>query len=319
VTYRLPPLASMRAFEAAARHLSFKKAAEELHVTPAAVSQQIKVLETYLGLSLFRRLTRALEITAQGEAMLPKIREGFECFAAAVDKVRVPADGVLTVAAPPSFATRWLVPRLPHFAATHPEVELRLASSGSAVDRPGEMRSLDDALPDMRTADSVLAIRFGTGNYPGFAVDRIMQPAWVPVCSPRLPSAERPLTTPDDLRRHVLIHDETVNDEERQPGWREWLASAGVTGIDAGRGPRFSNSVLAVEAALDGQGVALTLRPLVESDIAAGRLIVPFAGSVASPYAYYLVMRKAIAARAPVAAFREWLLAEARDACIAGV
>jgi len=311
MTYRLPPLAAMRAFESAARHLSFKKAAEELHVTPAAVSQQIKALESYLGVSLFDRLTRALAITTQGRSMLPKIREGFECFAAAIDSTRQFADGVLTVTAPPSFATRWLVPRLPHFSAAHPEVELRLSSSGDSVDRRGEAPSRRGEQADLRQADSALAIRYGTGNYPGLQVERIFAPEWVPVCSPRLPTADRPLTTPEDLGRHVLIHDETIDAEGRQPGWREWLSSAGVQTVDADRGPRFSNAVLAVEAALDGQGVVLALKPLVAADIAAGRLIVPFAIAVPSPYAYFLVMRKAVVKRPSAAAFRAWLLAEA--------
>ena len=302
----------MRAFESAARHLSFKKAAEELHVTPAAISQQIKALESYLGVSLFHRLTRALEITAQGRSMLPKIREGFECFAAAIDGTRQAVEGVLTVTAPPSFATRWLVPRLPRFSTMHPDVELRLSSSGDSVDRRGETLLLDNEVLDLREAGSVLAIRYGTGNYPGLQVDQIFAPDWVPVCSPRLASGERHLDAPGDLARHVLIHDETIDDEGSQPGWREWLATAGVTTVDAERGPRFSNAVLAVEAALDGQGVALALKPLVENDVAAGRLIVPFDIAVASPFGYFLVMRKAVTHRHSVAAFRQWLLAEAQ-------
>ncbi|MGE5470868.1 MAG: transcriptional regulator GcvA [Bacteroidota bacterium] len=312
MTYRLPPLPALRAFEAASRHLSFKKAAEELHVTPAAISQQIKGLEDYLGILLFRRLTRALEITPQGQAMLPKIREGFECLAAAIDSTRQPGEGVLTVTAPPSFASRWLVPRLPRFAALHPEVKLRLSSSSDAVDRRGETRFVADEPADLRAATSTLAIRYGTGNYPGFHVEQILAPASVPVCSPQLPTAERPLATPADLCRHVLIHDETIDDEEHQPSWREWLAHAGVGGIDAERGPRFSNAVLAVEAALDGQGVALALKPLVEADVAAGRLVVPFDLSVPSPYAYFIVMRKVVADRDSAAAFRNWLLDEVR-------
>ncbi len=311
MTYRLPPLSAMRAFESAARHLSFKKAAEELHVTPAAVSQQIKTLETYLGVSLFRRLTRALEITPQGRAMLPKIREGFDCFAAAIDSTRSEADGVLTVTAPPSFATRWLVPRLPRFSLAHPEVELRLSSRGDSVDKRGETLLLDNDRFDLREAGSLLAIRYGTGNYPGLQVEQIFAPDWVPVCSPRLLSAERPLAIPQDLARHVLIHDETIGDEEGQPGWQEWLSCAGAGNVDAERGPRFSNAVLAVEAALDGQGVALALKPLVEADVAAGRLIVPFEIAVPSPFGYFLVMRKAVAQRESVAAFRRWLLDEA--------
>jgi LysR family glycine cleavage system transcriptional activator len=308
MAYRLPPLGSLRAFEAAARHLSFKHAAEELHVTPAAISQQIKGLEDYLGVRLFIRLTRALAITPQGEAMLPKIRAGFDCLAEAVGSTCSAEAGGLNVMAPPSFATRWLVPRLPDFAAAHPDIRLRLSSSSDSVDRRGKGRHVDGDAPDPRAADSELAIRYGTGHYPGFVVERLLAPDWVPVCSPRLANGERPLRSPRDLARHVLIHDETIDGEGRQPGWREWLTAAGVSGVDSERGPRFNNAVLAVEAALDGQGVALALRPLVEADLAAGRLILPFDLAVPSPFAYFLVMRQAVANRAPVAAFRAWLL-----------
>ncbi len=309
MSYRLPPLAALRAFEAASRHLSFKKAAEELHVTPAAISQQIKALEEYLGFALFHRLTRALALTAQAGAMLPKLREAFECLAAALDTARPPGEGVLTVVAPPSFATRWLVPRLPRFVAGHPQVKLRLSSQSDAVDRPGESSLADEPL-DLRRADISLAIRYGTGDYPGFYVRRLFAPAWVPVCSPRLATPERPLDRPENLARHVLIHDETIHDDPNPPDWQEWLKRAGVVDVDAGRGPRFSNAVLAVEAALDGQGIALALLPLVEADIAAGRLIMPFNLSVPSPYAYFLIMRKILAGRPSVVAFCDWLMAE---------
>lgn len=309
MSYRLPPLTALRAFEAAARHLSFKKAAEELHVTPAAISQQIKQLESYLGLILFHRLTRAIDITPQGMAMLPKIREGFDCLAAAVDSSRQGGDGRLTVHAPPSFASRWLVPRLPRFAALHPGIALRLSSSADTVDRHGAS-VVDDRLADPRSSASEVAIRYGTGNYPGLRVEKIFAPDCVPVCSPRLPTAEKPLAIPADLGRHVLIHDETIDDEGRSPDWAQWLATAGVEGVDAQRGPRFSNAVLAVEAALDGQGVALALSPLIEADVAAGRLMLPFALTMPSPYAYYLVMSPAMAERPSVAAFRAWVQQE---------
>lgn len=312
MTYRLPPLSALRAFEAAARHLSFKKAAEELHVTPAAISQQIKQLEGYLDVALFRRLTRALELTERGEAMLPKIREGFACLAAAVETTRRSVPGPLTVAAPPSFATRWLVPRLPRFSAAHPEVELRLTSSPDSVDRRGETVVFEAGPVDVRDDLSQVAIRYGTGSYPGYRVERIFAPGYLPVCSPGLPTAERPLASPDDLRRHVLIHDETIEEDDASASWAAWLKLAGVDRIDSQRGPRFSNAVLAVEAALEGQGVVLALPPLVEADIAAGRLIVPFPLAVPSPYAYYLVMPEVIAERPSVAAFRRWLLGEAR-------
>lgn len=308
MVYRLPPLGSLRAFEAAARHLSFKHAAEELHVTPAAVSQQIKGLEDYLGVRLFIRLTRALAITPQGAAMLPKVRASFDCLAEAVASVHAEDVGGLNVTAPPSFATRWLVPRLPEFAAAHPDVRFRLSSSSDSVDRPGSGRIVNSDAHDPRKTDIELSIRYGEGDYPGFVVERLLAPDWVPVCSPRLATASRPLDVPAHLAGHVLIHDETIDDAGRHPGWQEWLAAAGAKGVDSERGPRFSNAVLAVEAALDGQGVALALRPLVEADLLAGRLVAPFDISVPSPFAYYLTMRKAVASRPSVIAFRDWLL-----------
>lgn len=311
MAYRLPPLAALRAFESAARHLSFKKAAAELHVTPAAVSQQIKLLESYLGLELFHRLTRALELTPEGMVMLPKLREGFDSLAAAIETTRQPGDGELTVKAPPSFASRWLVPRLPRFHAQYPEVALRLASSPDTVDRRGATRVLDDALVDPRVATSEVAIRYGTGNYPGFLVEKIFVPACCPVCSPLLPTAERPLNVPADLRFHSLIQDETISDESNPHGdWLSWLNAAGVEVGSVQWGHRFSNAVLAVDAALGAQGVALALKELVAAEVAAGRLVMPFATTVQSPFAYYLVMPESAARRRSVAAFRHWLLAE---------
>lgn len=312
MVYRLPPLAALRAFESAARHLSFKKAAEELHVTPAAVSLQIKTLESYLGVSLFLRLTRALELTSHGEAMLPKVREGFDCLAAAVEVTRRRCGSILAVTAPPSFAARWLLPRLPRFSAAHPDVDVRLSSSPTTVDRRGVSTVLDEAMVDPRDGNSGMAIRYGTGNYPGYRVELIFTADCVPVCSPALLRDGTALTTPDDLRHCTLIHDETIDDEERRPNWSEWLKLAGVSGIDGRKGPHFSNAVLAVEAALEGQGVALALRPLVEADVAAGRLVMPFDISVPSPYAYFLVMPAVVADRAPVVAFRDWIVAEAQ-------
>lgn len=310
MTYRLPPLSVLRAFESASRHLSFKKAAEELHVTPAAISQQIKTLESYLGLSLFRRLTRALELTEHGIAMLPKIREGFECLAAAVESTRLSEGAALTVTAPPTFASRWLVPRLSRFTSAYPNIELRLASSRDTIDRRGDASVLEEGVVDLRDDVSEIAIRYGTGNYPGFRIQHIFAPDYVPVCSPQLLNGERPLLQPGDLRWQVLIHDETIDDDVKPPNWQEWLRVAGVTDVDYRRGPRFSTAILAVGAALDGQGVALALRQLVEGDLAAGRLVIPFAISVPSPYAYYLVMPEAVARRPAVAAFSEWLMAE---------
>jgi LysR family glycine cleavage system transcriptional activator len=311
MAYRLPPLTSLRAFEAAARHMSFKKAAEELHVTPAAVSQQIKALEDYLGVALFRRLTRALALTDDAQAMLPKLREGFECLAAAVERTRhYGPRGTLVLSAPPSFAARWLMPRLQRFTEAHPEVDLRMSSSLGTIDRPEGEPGGDTV--DLRRQASDVEIRFGSGRYPGRRTDRIFGVSYVAVCSPVLLRGKRPLRTPADLARHTLIHDDTIPDLRERPSWEEWLKAAGVEGVDATRGPHFSDAGLALEAAMDGLGVALALKPLVSADVAAGRLAIPFPVAVPSRHAYYLVSSPAIAERPAVAAFRQWLLAEAR-------
>jgi LysR family glycine cleavage system transcriptional activator len=308
----------LRAYEAACRHLSFKKAAEELHVTPAAISQQIKLLEDYLSVRLFERRTRALALTPPGAAMLPKVREAFDCLAAAVETTRTSGSATLIINAPPSFATRWLVPRLPMFAARHPGIEVRLASNVNAVDRPGEAVSYSEELVDPRSAVSEVAIRYGSGNYPGLHVEKIFTPDYVPVCSPGLPTALRPLARPQDLAQHVLIHDDTIDAREHAAGWGAWLAAAGVPQLDAQPGPRFSNAVLAVEAALVGQGVALALRPLIDADVAAARLIAPIDFAMASPFGYFLVMPESLAHRPSVRAFSRWLLETAPRAQAAG-
>ena len=277
-------------------------------MTPAAISQQIRTLEDYLGFPVFHRLTRAVELTVQGSALLPKIREGFECLSSAVEMSRHVASNVLRITAPPSFATRWLVPRLPAFMATHPELELRLASSPDTVD--SSARSNIHAVPpaSLRDTTSEIAIRYGTGDYPGYQVERLFTPEYLPVCSPDLLSTEPPLQAPADLGRHRLIHDETIRDEEKQPSWAEWMRAAGVTGVDAQKGPRYSNAELAVQAALDGQGIALAMRPLMESALAAGRLVIPFSMAVPSPYSYFMVTHEAVAQRPVIASFRNWLL-----------
>jgi LysR family glycine cleavage system transcriptional activator len=312
MNYRLPPLNALRAFEAAARHLSFKKAAEELAVTPTAVSHQIKGLEEYLGISLFRRLTRALDLTAEGEAMLPKVREGLECFASAVERTQQRRlGGRLTVNAPPTFAAHWLVPRLKSFAAAHSEIVLHLASSLRTIDSREQSTPVGMDATDPRDEDSEISIRFGTGGYPGCHADLILAPVYTAVCSPSLLRAKRPLREPANLRFHVLIHDDTIPDEGDRPSWADWLRNAGVSGVDARSGPHFSNSGLALAAAADGQGIALAPKAMVAAEVAAGRLAIPFDIDIGSRYAYYLVIREAWAQRPAVAAFRAWLLEQA--------
>ena len=310
MSYRLPPLTALRAFEAAARHLSFKQAATELSVKPTAISHQIKLLEDYLGVALFRRLTRALELTAQGEAMLPKVREGMECFAAAVERARDrSASGRLVVVVPPFFATRWLVPRLRRFTEVNPALNLQVIRSHATVDtEQAASGSMLDSI-DMREDDSVVMIRFGAGSYPGFHVERMFGSDYIAVCSPKLLESGSPLRVPADMRHQVRLHDDGFAGE--RPGWDEWFRLAGVADVDASAGPHFSDSGLVYVAALDGIGVALASRPLVANAIAQGRLVAPFDLAISQQYAYYVVTPQAMAQRPTVLAFRQWLLREA--------
>lgn len=315
MVYRLPSLNALRTFEAAARHLSFKLAAEELAVTPTAVSHQIKGLEQFLGVVLFNRLTRALELTSVGEAMLPKVREGMGCFVAAVEHTREHATaGRLIVSAPPSFAARWLVPRLQRFTQAQPQLSLHLLSSVDAIDSNEYVAPTPVEGADVREEDSQIAIRFGIGAYRGFTVDRIFAPDYIAVCSPKLLNSQHPLVEKSDIRFHTLIHDDTIANERARPSWEEWLRLAGVADVDASAGPHFSDSGLALVAAVDGLGLALASKPLVTAELADGRLLAPFDFAVEQCYAYYLVIPEAMAKRPAVAAFRAWLLQEiARD------
>jgi LysR family glycine cleavage system transcriptional activator len=307
---RLPPLNALRAFEAAARLLSFKKAAKELHVTPGAVSHQIKLLEDHLGFALFRRLTRALELTPEAHAMLPKVREGLENLAEAVERVRArQASYALTVMTPPNFAARWLVPRLTRFPELHPKVDRHSATRLAMIDE--RENGHPAALPvDTPEEAPIVMVRFGEGRYPGGHVDQLFSAVYVPVCSPKLLTGAHPLRKPADLRFHTLLHDQTVAEEGVRPDWQDWFQAVGVDGVDASRGPSFSNASLALEAAIEGMGVALTMKPLVRSEIQAKRLVVPFDIPAPAAFSYYLVTPEASAQNPAVAAFREWILAE---------
>ncbi|MDT3671988.1 MAG: transcriptional regulator GcvA [Aromatoleum sp.] len=317
MSVRLPPLNALRAFEIAARHLSFKLAAEELSVTPTAISHQIRGLEEDLGVPLFRRLTRALELTPEGEAMLPKLREAMAAITASVEAVRAlrPVSR-LSVVAPPSFASRWLVPRLHRFSRLHPGIELHLASATKAIDAsdPGGL-GVD---PPQRGDGAQLWIRFGSGRYPGYRADWLFEPEYTAVCSPALLRAKIPLRQPSDLQRHNLIYDDTVPDSRERPTWVQWLEVAGVPAVRPEAGLHFSDSGLAIAAALDGLGVALLSKPLVAAEVAAGRLVVPFDIGVRRRFAYYIVSSEATAELPTVAAFRAWLLDEVRAAEFGG-
>lgn len=309
--YRLPPLNSLRAFEAAARHLSFKLAAGELSVTPTAISHQIRSLEDALGFPLFHRLTRAIELTPRGRAMLPKVREGLDAFAAAIESTRCHDEGGrLRVSSPPTFLQRWLIRHLPDFASRHPEIQLHMTASLAMIDLPDGAASV---VVDEEGGDEEAAVyvRFGRGNYPGCQIDRLFSPVYAAVCSPRLLSGMQPLKVPSDLAQHALLHDDTIPELMVRPTWEEWLAQAGVSGIDSNAGMHFSDSGLVLSAAIDGVGVALASKPLIEAEVAAGRLVVLFDIVIRRPQSYFLVIPDAVAGRPVVRGFREWLLEEA--------
>jgi LysR family glycine cleavage system transcriptional activator len=292
MTRCLPPLAALRAFEAAARHLSFTRAAAELHVTQTAISHQIRALEDLLGVKLFRRLPRGLLLTAEAQHYLPPIREAFDRIAAATEQLAaVSASGTLTVSVLPSFAAKWLVPRLGRFRAAHPDIDLRISTSSELVDFARE--------------DVDVGIRMGRGSYPGLRIDRLFGEALMPVCAPALLEHNHPLRQPEDLRHHVLLH------EDDYTGWQLWLEIARVESVDARRGPIFTDGAIVVQAAAEGQGVALARSALAAGDLAAGRLVQPFDVSIPHDLAYYLVCPDATADRSKIRRFREWLLAEA--------
>ena len=311
--YRLPPLNALRVFEAAARHLSFKDAAAELHITQAAVSHQVKSLEEYLGVQLFRRSARGVQLTDAARACLPKLREGFDALASAVEMIRNRGeDAELMITAPPVFTARWLMPRLAEFSRREPKIELRVFGSSKMVDAGALDSSALVGDLDLRTEYSQVQIHLGAGNYPGHRADRLFSVAITAVASPAL---EPPLRTPADLAHHTLLHDDALEIVAGGNAWRKWLDAAGVAHeVEADRGPHFSTNMLSLEAASQKLGVALALRPLVDSDIASGRLCAPFNVDVKPNSAYYLVCPEVIADRPAVAAFRKWLLEQAKTA-----
>ena len=303
---RIPPLHALRAFEAAARHMSFKRAASELHVTPGAVSQQIKLVEDQLGVELFIRRTRAVELTDEARAMLPLLRQALNQLAAAIEATaQASPSGRLTVCTPPSFAARWLVPRLPSFTAAYPDVDLHLSTSLQTIDKRNVTEQGEAAQPSL---DADILVRFGRGAYPGWITERLLTPSYVPVCAPARLEGEHPLKQPSDLAWHPLIHDDTLPDLEDRPTWLQWLALAGVPDLPTRRGPHFDDPGLVVASAMAGHGVALAARPLVSAEVDAGRLCMPFALAIPSRFAYFVCQPAATAARPAAAAFRRWIV-----------
>ena len=291
MSVKLPSLNSIRAFEAAARHLSFTRAAEEMHVTQSAVSHQIKALEEFLGLKLFRRLNRALLLTDEGQEYLPAVRKAFDQLHEATRRlVEREARGKLTVSVLPSFAARWLVPRLGRFVQAYPEIDIRLMPTADLV--------------DFSRDDVDVGIRYGRGHYPGLRIDRLMDEDVFPVCSPELLKPPHALKHPEDLAYHILMHDDGHGD------WRTWLLSSGIENIDPQRGPIFTDSSFLIQAAIAGQGVALARSALVQDDLDNGNLVRPFELSLSVEFAYYLVCPEEVEDQTKIVAFRNWIIAE---------
>jgi LysR family glycine cleavage system transcriptional activator len=296
---RLLPLNALRAFEAAARHLSFTKAAEELHVTPGAISQHVRQLEDHAGGALFRREGRGLELTETGRAALPLLREGFERLLDASALLREPPRRrQLSVSVAPSFAGKWLMPRMDRFHTEHPDVEVWI--------------SADMEIADLSEGAVDVAIRYGRGQYPDVIAERLLQETVLPVCSPALLDGKHPIRVPKDLAQHTLLHDLSVDQDPSCPDWAMWLKARGVSSVDPRRGPRFNQSALVIEAAVMGQGVGLAKRSLAQADLEKRRLVAPFAdGSTTVDFAYHVVLPRNRPPSAGAQLFVDWLKREA--------
>ena len=296
---RLPPLNSLRAFEVSARSGSFVSAANELNVTPAAVSHQVKALEAYIEVDLFRRLPRGLELTETGRELLPELSRGFDHFERAIGGLKKGGlTGRLFISAMPSFANLWLVPRLNSFLQAYPDIQVRILAAGTP--------------PDLGKDEVDLRIPYGLGSYPGFKTDLLMGETVFPVCAPSLLNS-KPLRRFSDLRIHTLLHDIDISEEEPTMTWKRWLRDAGVSGIDPTIGVEFGDSLLLTEAAVRGQGVALGRIALVRGHLASGRLIRPLKVSRPGDYAYYTVTTQAGAEKPRVRAFINWLRAQVEN------
>lgn len=291
---RLPPLNSLKAFESAARHLSFTKAAEELFVTQAAVSHQIKSLESYLSIKLFHRKNRTLLLTDEGQSYFQDLKEIFSHMHEATERlVAMGSKGALTIAAPPSFTSHWLVPRLHEFSVAHPNIDVRIKS----ID-------LDDGFMD-DTVD--IAVYYGRGKWQGLASTKLLGEYITPMCSPSLLEQGSPLKSLKDLSKHRLLHDNT------RQSWKDWLANFSVKCVNVNRGPIFSHTMLVLQAACNGQGIALSDKILAKPEIDSGRLVCPFDEVKESSKSYYLVCQQMQAQQTKIQVFSEWILQQVQS------
>jgi LysR family transcriptional regulator, glycine cleavage system transcriptional activator len=289
---RLPALNALKAFEAAARHESFTRAAEELCVTQGAVSHQVKALESELGLKLFNRERQRLVITQSGRAYLEVVRDAFDRIALGTERlVQRQSSAVLTVSTSPDFAAKWLVHRLGRFAEAHPRIDLRISATLHQVDFVRE--------------DVDLAVRHGDGSWPGLDAMRLSPEQLFVVCSPKLLAGRRRLGKPADLLKFSLLH------LEGSDAWARWFEAAGVEGAKPSYGPVLNRASMLIDAAVDGQGIALARTTLAAWDLINRRLVRPFSATVRLSTAYWIVCPKAASRLPKIRAFRDWLLAEA--------
>ncbi len=295
---QLPPLNALRAFESAARHLSITLAAEELHVTPAAISHQIRLFESHIGLPVFARNGRGLVLTDAGMAGLKHLQQGFLSFSAAMDAIdSLGETGLLTISVAPSFAAKWLLPCLHLFQERHPDIDVHVSASMQLVDF---------------SRDGVdLAIRYGAGNYNELSYEKLLPEAVFPVCSPAYLLANGPLHQASDLGGRTLLHDDSPDNDPSCPNWEMWLRASGAPFVDASRGPRFNQASLVLEAAILGRGIALAKSTLAAADIASRRLVAPFAATHPIDFAYYIVAPKPKFNLPKVSQFRDWLREQA--------
>jgi LysR family glycine cleavage system transcriptional activator len=295
---RLPPLTAVRAFEAAARHGGFQRAGEELHVSAGAVAHQIKLLENWLGVALFQRLARGVVLTSAGRSYADSLRPLLNGLADVSEALRRHGDErVVTVTSVPSLVARWLMPRLGDLRARHPDIDLRVLASIHAVD------FLRDGID--------VAIRLGTGPYPGLKAEPLMDQEFSAVCSPAFRAAARNLDTPSDLLKQPLLHDEAEARIPDEVNWQRWLHTCGVA-YNGGFGSSFSHTYLTLEAAASDQGIAIAPEPLIAADLRSGRLVRLFTHRVRSPYRYHLLRLPEADTRRSVQAFCSWIREQAQ-------
>jgi LysR family glycine cleavage system transcriptional activator len=294
----LPPLNALKAFEAIARHLSFARAAEELHVTPAALSHQIRALEDQLGLELFHRRARAIELTDAGRLIYPGLHSGFESVRNAMGQLERSRQGnVLVISATPGLVAKWLMPRLWRFLLARPDIDARVSASLKIADFGEE--GVD------------VAIRLSKRIAPGLHDEPLFADFMLPVCSPRL--VEEGLRSPADLPRFPLIHYEFLTSMHTPPGWADWFAAAGLHNADATRGLKVNVADHALDAAVAGAGVSLSHKLIASDDVHSGRLVTPFGPQLPLPSGYHFVCPRGHETRPNVRAFREWLFAEMEE------